>query len=106
VRGPGYSGKRAFESGGWQEALARLAYGFQSIFAWKSLPEAGFGKNVVIDANRCSGCGLTWIIVTRGGLLFKTAVQTIVSNACISHCASVRRASGVVLTGQAEVIPR
>jgi hypothetical protein len=22
---------------------------FQSIFAWKSLPEAGFGKNVVID---------------------------------------------------------
>ena len=28
---------------------------FQSIFAWKALPEAGFGKNVVIDAHRCSG---------------------------------------------------
>jgi hypothetical protein len=28
---------------------------FQSIFGWKSLPEAGFGKNVVIDADRCSG---------------------------------------------------
>jgi len=28
---------------------------FQSIFGWKSLPEAGFGKNVVIDAHRCSG---------------------------------------------------
>jgi hypothetical protein len=28
---------------------------FQSIFAWKSLPEAGFTKNVVIDAHRCSG---------------------------------------------------
>jgi hypothetical protein len=58
---------------------------FQSIFGWKSLPEAGFSKNVVIDANRCSGSGLTWIILTRGGLLFKTAVQITVSNACISH---------------------
>jgi hypothetical protein len=26
-----------------------------------------------------------WIIVARGGLLFKTTVQTTVSNACISH---------------------
>ena len=25
----------------------------QSIFAWKALPEAGFSKNVVIDAHRC-----------------------------------------------------
>jgi len=39
-----------------------------------------------------------WIIVARGGLLFKTTVQTTVSNACISR-ASVRRASGFVLTG-------
>jgi hypothetical protein len=67
---------------------------FQSIFAWKSLPEAGFGKNVIIDADRCSGSGLTWIIVTRGGLLFKTAVQTIVSNACLSRTlASAARAA-------------
>jgi hypothetical protein len=69
---------------------------FQSIFAWKSLPEAGFGKNVVIDADRCSDSGLTWIIVTRGGLLFKIAVQTIVSNACISHAlASAARAASL-----------
>jgi len=27
----------------------------QSIFAWKALPEAGFSKNVVIDAHRCVG---------------------------------------------------
>jgi hypothetical protein len=26
---------------------------FQSISAWKSLPEAGIGKNVVIDGHRC-----------------------------------------------------
>jgi hypothetical protein len=26
--------------------------GFQSIFAWKALPEAGFAKNAVIDAYR------------------------------------------------------
>ena len=38
-----------------------------------------------------------WIIVARGGLLFKTTVQTTVSNACISR-ASVRRASGFLLT--------
>src|SRR5437667_6733227 len=42
-----------------------------------------------------------WIIVARGGLLFKTTVQTTVSNACISR-ASVRRASGFVLTGSNE----
>jgi hypothetical protein len=35
-----------------------------------------------------------WIIVARGGLLFKTTVQTIVSNACISHAlASAARAA-------------
>src|SRR6266567_7254653 len=27
----------------------------QSIFASKALPEAGLGKNVIIDAHRCSG---------------------------------------------------
>ena len=27
---------------------------FESIFAWKSLPEARFAKNVVIDTYRCS----------------------------------------------------
>src|SRR5437762_6296847 len=35
-----------------------------------------------------------WIIVARGGLLFKTTVQTTVSNACISHAlASAARAA-------------
>ena len=67
---------------------------FQSIFAWKSLPEAGFGKNVVIDADRCSGSRVMSIILTRGGLLFKTGSRTTVSNACISHAlASAARAA-------------
>jgi hypothetical protein len=35
-----------------------------------------------------------WIIVARGGLLFKTRVQTTISNACISHAqASAARAA-------------
>ena len=37
-----------------------------------------------------------WIIVARGGLLFKTTVQTTVSNACISHAlASAARAASL-----------
>jgi len=27
--------------------------GFQSIFAWEALPEAGFAKRAVTDADRC-----------------------------------------------------
>ena len=35
-----------------------------------------------------------WIIVARGGLLFKTRVQTTISNTCISHAlASAARAA-------------
>ena len=37
---------------------------------------------------------LTWIILTRGGPLLKTTVQTTISNACISHAvASAARAA-------------
>jgi hypothetical protein len=27
--------------------------GFQSIFGWEALPEAGFAKRAVMDADRC-----------------------------------------------------
>ena len=58
---------------------------FQSIFGWKSLPEAGFGKNVVIEADRCSDSRIHLDHPNAGRPLFKTTVQTTVSNACISH---------------------
>jgi hypothetical protein len=76
---------------------------FQSIFGWKSLPEAGFGKNVVIDADRCSG--------SRIHLDHPNAGRSVVQDHSSDHRfkrlyltrASVRRASGFVLTGYAEV---
>src|SRR5437588_13096231 len=71
---------------------------FQSIFARKSLPEAGFGKNVVIDADRCSGSRVMSIILTRGGLLFKTGKSDHRFKCLHLPRASVRRASGFVLT--------
>src|SRR5213593_3268618 len=79
---------------------------FQSIFAWKSLPEAGFGKNVVIDAHRCSG--------SRIHLDDPNARQSVIQDHSSDHRfkrlhltrASVRRASGFVLTGYAEVMRR
>ena len=78
------------------------AMDFQSIFAWKSLPEAGFTKNVVIDAHRCSG--------SRIHLDDPNAGQSVVQDRSSNHrfeClhlarASVRRASGFVLTGYSE----
>jgi len=77
---------------------------FQSIFGWKSLPEAGFGKNVVIDADRCSG--------SRIHLDHPNAGRSVVQDHSSDHRfkrlhltrASVRRASGFVLTGNSEVI--
>ena len=76
----------------------------QSIFAWKSLPEAGFGKNVVIDAHRCSG--------SRIQLDHRSAGRSVIQDHSSDHRfkrlhltrASVRRASGFVLTGNTEVI--
>src|SRR5438309_11217469 len=75
----------------------------QSIFAWKSLPEAGFGKNVVIDAHRCSG--------SRIHLDHRSAGRSVIQDHSSDHRfkrlhltrASVRRASGFVLTGTPEV---
>src|SRR5882724_5938451 len=77
----------------------------QSIFAWKSLPEAGFGKNVVIDAHRCSG--------SRIHLDHRSAGRSVIQDHSSDHRfkrlhltrASVRRASGFVLTSKPEVIP-
>jgi hypothetical protein len=71
---------------------------FQSIFAWKSLPEAGFGKSVVIDAHRCSG--------PRIQLDHPNAGPSVIQDHSSDHRlkrlhltrASVRRASGFVLT--------
>src|SRR5882672_10701271 len=71
---------------------------FQSIFGWESLPEAGFGKNVVIDADRCSG--------SRIHLDHPNAGRSVVQDHSSDHRfkrlyltrASVRRASGLVLT--------
>src|SRR2546426_1200194 len=78
----------------------------QSIFAWKSLPEAGFGKNVVIDAHRCSG--------SRIHLDHRSAGRSVIQDHSSDHRfkrlhltrASVRRASGFVLTGYAEIMRR
>jgi hypothetical protein len=78
----------------------------QSIFAWKALPEAGFGKNVVIDAHRCSG--------SRIHLDHRSAGRSVIQDHSSDHRfkrlhltrASVRRASGFVLTGKPEIIPR
>jgi hypothetical protein len=74
----------------------------QSIFAWKALPKAGFGKNVVIDAHRCSG--------SRIHLDHRSAGRSAIQDQSSDHHfkrlhltrASVRRASGFVLTGYPE----
>src|SRR2546425_13195365 len=76
----------------------------QSILAWKSLPEAGGGKNVVIDAHRCSG--------SRIHLDHRSAGRSVIQDHSSDHRfkrlhltrASVRRASGFVLTGKPEII--
>jgi hypothetical protein len=75
----------------------------QSIFAWKALPEAGFGKNVVIDAHRCSG--------SRIHLDHRSSGRSVIQDQSSDHHfkrlhltrASVRRASGFVLTGKPEI---
>ena len=77
---------------------------FQSIFGWKSLPEAGFGKNVVIEADRCSG--------SRIHLNHPNAGRSVVQDHSSDHRfkrlhltrASVRRARGFVLTGYSETM--
>ena len=76
---------------------------FQLIFGWKSLPEAGFGKNFIIDADRCSG--------SRIHLDHPNAGRSVVQDHSSDHRfkrlhltrASVRRASGFVLTGYSDI---
>src|SRR5215470_10114087 len=51
--------RRTCDTGIWTKPLALAAdagyaMGFQSIFAWEALPEAGFSKKVVIDGHRFS----------------------------------------------------
>src|SRR5215470_5809868 len=50
--------RRTCDTGIWTKPLALaadagFAMGFQSIFASEGLPEAGFAKRAVIDADRC-----------------------------------------------------
>ena len=52
---------------------------FESILAWKALPEREFRENVVIDGHRSSASRTRLVIVVRGAPLFKTAVQTLAS---------------------------
>ena len=52
---------------------------FESILAWKALPEREFRENVVIDGHRSSASRIRLVIVVRGAPLFKTAVQTLAS---------------------------
>ena len=95
---------RAFDTAVRTKPLARRTRSMeiQSIFAWKSLPEAGFGKNVVIDAHRCSG--------SRIHLDHRSAGRSVIQDHSSDHRfkrlhltrASVRRASGFVLTGYPE----
>src|SRR5438552_11535667 len=92
---------RAFDTAVRRKPLAGATRSMeiQSIFAWKSLPEAGFGKNVVIDAHRCSG--------SRIHLDHRSAGRSVIQDHSSDHRfkrlhltrASVRRASGFVLTG-------
>jgi hypothetical protein len=71
---------------------------FQLIFGWKSLPEAGFGKNVAIDADRCSRSRI-YLDHPNAGL---SVVQGHSSDHRFKRLhltrPSVRRASGFVLT--------
>src|SRR6266849_1130472 len=69
---------------------------FQSIFGWKSVPEAGFGKNVIIDAHRCSGSLIHLDHPNARWSVVQDRSQTTVSNACISHAlASAARAASL-----------
>jgi hypothetical protein len=59
--------------------------GFESIFAWKSLPEAGFGKNVGIDGHRCDG---SWL---HAG--YSSAARLVVQDGSSDACVDTREAS-------------
>ncbi len=84
--------------------------GFQSIFAWKALPEAAFVKKAVIDAHRSKHESIAsgWLHRNARPILSQASPVWKVWN--LPDCflrvrESVRRASGFVQTGKQEEIP-
>ena len=82
-------------------ADAGLPMGFQSIFAWKALPEAAFVKKAVIDAHRSKEESIAsgWLHRSARPILPQASPVWKVRN--LPHCClrareSVRRASGFV----------
>jgi hypothetical protein len=78
--------------------------GFQSIFAWKALPEAAFVKKAVIDAHRSKHESIAsgWLHRSARPILPQASTVWKVWN--LKDCflrarESVRRASGFVQTG-------
>src|SRR5439155_24903271 len=58
----------------------------QSIFASKALPEAGLGKNVIIDAHRCSDSRMHLRHPSAGrSVFFKTTVQSLLRRLRLIH---------------------
>jgi hypothetical protein len=76
--------------------------GIQSIVAWKALPDGGFGQNDFIDFHHVAVLATISVILPPAPSVF----QERSSDACIYTRGIVRRASGFVLTGKPEVIPR
>jgi hypothetical protein len=84
--------------------------GFQSIFAWKALPEAAFVKKAVIDAHRSKHESIAsgWLHRSARPILPQASPLWKVWNFpdCFLRAReSVRRASGFVQTGFEEVAP-
>ena len=82
-------------------ADAGIAMGFQSIFAWKALPEAAFVKKAVIDTHRSKHESIAsgWLHGSARPILPQASPVWKVRN--LPHCClrareSVRRASGFV----------
>jgi hypothetical protein len=85
--------------------------GFQSIFAWKALPEAAFVKKAVIDAHRSKHESIAsgWLHRSARPILPQASPVRKVWNLpdCFLRAReSVRRASGFVQTGLWEVVKR
>jgi hypothetical protein len=83
--------------------------GFQSIFAWKALPEAAFVNKTVIDAHRSKHESIAsgWLHRSARPILPQASTLWKVWNLpdCFLRAReSVRRASGFVQTGLWEVI--
>src|SRR5438309_11066542 len=89
---------RAFDTAVRRKPLAGAAdavYGNSIDFRLEIIARSGIRqKTLLLMLIDVVVLAFIWIIVARGGLLFKTTVQTTVSNACISHAlASAARAA-------------